>query len=206
MSGELGAAKMSDEGTQAITRVLHAIDRGESSAPGELLPLVYEELRKLAEARMAREPAGMTLQPTALVHEAYMRLLSETGAQWKNRAHFFSAAAEAMRRILIERARRRGRVRHGGGRQRLCIDDLDVACDAEDSSVDLVALDRVLNRLAGHDRRLAEVVNLRFFAGLTVEQVSDVLDISPRTVKRDWEFARAWLSAALEEPTEDATS
>jgi RNA polymerase sigma factor (TIGR02999 family) len=97
---------MSDEGTQAITRVLHAIDRGESHAPSELLPLVYEELRTLAEARMAREPAGMTLQPTALVREAYMRLLSETGAQWKNRAYFFSAAAEAMRRILIERARR----------------------------------------------------------------------------------------------------
>jgi len=134
-----------------------------------------------------------------------MRLLSETGAKWKNRAHFFSAAAEAMRRILIERARRRGRVRHGGGRQRLSIEELDVAKEAEDSGVDLLALDGALTRLAGHDRRLAEVVNLRFFAGLTVEQVSEVLEVSPRTVKRDWEFARAWLFAALEEPAGEAT-
>lgn len=197
---------MSDEGTQAITRVLHAIDRGDSHAPAELLPLVYEELRSLAQARMAREPAGMTLQPTALVHEAYMRLLSEVGTRWRNRAHFFSAAAEAMRRILIERARKRGRIRHGGGRQRLSIEDLDVAREDDDSGVDLLALDGALHRLAGHDKRLAEVVNLRFFAGLSVEQVSELLDISPRTVKRDWEFARAWLFTALDERTQESTS
>lgn len=197
---------MPEEASQDITRVLDAIDRGDSTAPEQLLPLVYDELRKLAQARMAREPAGLTLQPTALVHEAYMRLLNESGASWKNRAHFFSAAAEAMRRILIERARHRGRLRHGGGRQRLSIDQIDVASEDQESGVDLLSLDGALTRLAGHDKRVAEVVNLRFFAGLTVEQVSELLEVSPRTVKRDWEFARAWLFAAMSEEGKEIAS
>jgi RNA polymerase sigma factor (TIGR02999 family) len=177
--------------TDQITRVLAEIERGDGGATERLFPLVYGELRRLAGARMAAEPEGMTLQPTALVHEVYLRLAGETGAAWEGRAHFFAAAAEAMRRILVERARRRGRLKRGGGRAR------EPLCDPEETggidSVDLIELNEALDRLAASDARLAQVVSLRFFAGLSVEQTGDVLGISGRTIKRDWEFARAWL-------------
>jgi RNA polymerase sigma factor (TIGR02999 family) len=178
-----------------ITRLLQTLAPNDPSGRDLLLPLVYDELRELARAKVAREPVGLTLDPTALVHEAYLRLAGETDASWKNRAHFFSAAAEAMRRILIERARHKQRLKHGGGRRRLDLADIDIA--REDESLDLIRVDEALTRLNSLDARLANVVSLRFFAGLSVERVADLLDIAPRTVKRDWEFARAWLYAEL---------
>jgi len=178
----------------SVTDVLDAIDRGDSGATERLLPLVYEELRRLAHAKIASEPAGLTLQPTALVHEAYLRLMGETSAQWKNRAHFFAAAAEAMRRILIERARRVGRLKHGGGRRRMDITDLDAADDS--GQVDLLALDEAMAKLRTMDGRLEQVVSLRYFAGLSVDQVADLMGVSSRTIKRDWEFG----SAGKDEP------
>lgn len=177
----------------SVTQILAAMDRGEADASHRLLDLVYGELRDLAQARIAREPSGLTLQPTALVHEAYLRLVDPSGetTPFKNRAHFFAAAAEAMRRILIDRARRRGRIKHGGGRRREALTDLDGGAPSE--SLDLVELDDALARLGAMDQRLREVVMFRFFAGLSVEQTAEVMAISPRTVKRDWEFARTWL-------------
>jgi RNA polymerase sigma factor (TIGR02999 family) len=189
---------MNHPSDHTVTEVLDAIERGDAAAHERLLPLVYDELRRLAHAKMAGEPAGLTLQPTALVHEAYLRLLGEGDPHWKNRAHFFAAAAEAMRRILIERARRAGRIKHGGGRRRLSLDDADIA-DPE-RSVDILALDEVLTRLRGHDPRLERVVLLRFYAGLSVEHIAEMSGTSPRTVKRDWEFARAWLFDQLSSP------
>jgi RNA polymerase sigma factor (TIGR02999 family) len=177
-----------------VTRVLHAIAQGDARAPAELLPLVYDELRRLAAARMAHEPAGHTLQPTALVHEAYLRLVKEEAAEWKGRAHFFAAAAEAMRRILIERARRRGRVKHGGGHAHVRVEDFEPGgSKGSPEDIDLLVLDETLERLKKQDPRLERVVTLRFFGGLSVEQTAEVLEVSERTVKRDWEFARAWL-------------
>lgn len=188
-----------------VTAVLAALDRGEADAPARLLPLVYDELRRLAAARMSREPAGLTLQPTALVHEAYVRLVDGAGAtlpQFQSRAHFFGAAAEAMRRILIDRARHRGRIRHGGGRRRERLsEDASPANGREvspEDEVDLIALDDALSRLSALDARLREIVMLRFFAGLTVEQTAAATGLSPRTVKRDWEFARSWLHREME--------
>jgi RNA polymerase sigma factor (TIGR02999 family) len=187
-------------GDTTVTHVLAAIDRGEAGASERLLPLVYEELRRLAEARMARESPGQTLQATALVHEAYVRLLGEGDVRWEGRGHFFSAAAIAMQRILVERARRRGRVRHGGGRRREVLGDSDAGIAAGEGAdaIDLVALDGALARLANQDARLARVVQLRFFAGLSVEQTAAVLGASARTVKRDWVFARAWLRREID--------
>lgn len=156
----------------------------------KMLPAVYEELRRLARARLAKEPAGLTLQPTGLVHEAYLRLAGENN-QWQNKAHFFAAAAIAMRRILIERARRKRVVREARS-----VTDLESGEDPE--SVDLLALDPALDKLCTFDRRLADVVQLRFFAGLTVEQTAEVMGVAPRTVKRDWNFARAWLKQEME--------
>lgn len=178
--------------TQDVTEVLAALDRGERDAAERLLPLVYEQLRHLAHSKMAKEPAGLTLQPTALVHEAYLRLVDESGVHFKNRAHFFGAAAEAMRRILIERARQKSRLKHGGGRKR---EELGTNLDSnqDPESFDLVALDDALTKLAAMDHRLRDVVMLRFFAGLSVEQTAEVMEISERTIKRDWEFARTWL-------------
>ncbi len=186
---------MLDDAASQVTRLLGVIESGDPSGINRLLPLVYEELRKLASARLGAESPGQTLQATALVHEAYLRLVKEDGARWQSRAHFFAAAAEAMRRILVERARRRGRVRHGGGRARLAIEHLEAA--TEDGTVDLVELDEELTRLAGLDARLARVVELRYFGGLTVEHVAELTGVSERTVKRDWEFARAWLYSRL---------
>jgi RNA polymerase sigma factor (TIGR02999 family) len=182
-----------------VTQILSAIEAGDPKAAGELLPLVYGELRKLAAARMAQESPGQTLQPTDLVHEAYLRLVG--GGQpdgWGGRGHFFAAAAEAMRRILVERARRRRRVKHGGDRRRVDLDDLDgLAVPADDRVEDVVAVDEVLDRFAAEEPEAAEVVKLRYFVGLTAEQAADALGISLRTANRHWAYARAWLFQAL---------
>jgi RNA polymerase sigma factor (TIGR02999 family) len=179
-----------------VTRILTAIERGDPGAAGELLPLVYEELRRLAAQRLARESPGQTLQATALVHEAYLRLVGNAPAQpWNSRGHFFAAAAAAMRRILVESARRKKRVRHGGGRQRI---DLDEGCAVlAQPSDDLLALDEALTRLAARDPVRAELVQLRFFAGLTTPEAAQALGISLATAERYWAFARVWLYAEL---------
>jgi RNA polymerase sigma factor (TIGR02999 family) len=184
-----------------VTRILEAIEQGDVHAASELLPLVYEELRRLAAQRLAHEGPGQTLQATALVHEAYLRLVStERAAPWKGRGHFFAAAAEAMRRILIERARARKRVHHGGGRKRI---DLDLACPVvEPPSDNLLALDEALTRLALAAPVRAELVKLRFFAGLTMPEAAQALGISLATAERYWTFARAWLYAEMTEEAE----
>jgi RNA polymerase sigma factor (TIGR02999 family) len=174
-----------------VTLILQAIGRGESHASDELLPLVYDELRRLAGARMAQEQAGQTLQPTALVHEAWLRLVGNTAQSWQNRAHFFGAAAEAMRRILIERARRKSRLKRGSGQALLNIADLDVMAAMPDDKVLLV--DEALAQLQTEDPEKARIVSLKFFAGLTNEQIAELLNVNERTVRRQWNFARAWL-------------
>jgi RNA polymerase sigma factor (TIGR02999 family) len=174
-----------------VTRILAAIDRGDVRAVDELFPLVYQELRQLAAQRLGKEAPGQTLQATALVHEAYLRLVGSEGQSWSGRGHFFSAAAEAMRRILIENARRKRSVKHGGGRKRIGLDDADLAI--EGASDDLIALDEALGRLAEKDRMKAELVKLRYFAGLTGEQAAEVLGISHSTADEHWAYAKAWL-------------
>jgi RNA polymerase sigma factor (TIGR02999 family) len=183
-------------GMADVTRILSAIEAGDSKAAGELLPLVYDELRTLAAARLAGEKSGQTLQATALVHEAYLRLVGDTRPQgWDGRGHFFAAAAEAMRRILVDNARRKGRVRHGGGRRRIDLDEQNLA--AESPGDDLLAIDEALTRLAELDPRRAELVKLRFFAGLTMPEAAVALGISLATAERQWAFARTWLYAEL---------
>jgi RNA polymerase sigma factor (TIGR02999 family) len=180
-----------------VTRILSAIEAGEPQAAERLLPLVYDELRKLAAARLAHEKPGQTLQATALVHEAYLRLLGPTEAEqpWNSRGHFFAAAAEAMRRILVDRARRKHRARHGGGFRRVDLDSqLHVSIEADD---ELLALDEALERLAAEEAEVAEVVKLRYFAGLTIEQAALAMNVSVRTVNRHWAYARAWLYQQL---------
>jgi RNA polymerase sigma factor (TIGR02999 family) len=174
-----------------VTRILNAIERGDARAVDKLLPIVYEELRLLAARRLGRELPGQTLQPTALVHEAYLRLVEDEPQSWSGRGHFFSAAAEAMRRILIENARRKQRLKHGGERHRIDLHDEDLAI--EGPSEDLIALDEALTKLAETDKTKADLVKLRYFAGLTIEQASELLDISPTTAKRHWTYAKAWL-------------
>ena len=177
-----------------ITLILGKIERGEAQAADQLLPLVYEELRKLAAAKMAGEAAGQTLQPTALVHEAWLRLGGEEQPDWKNRAHFFASAAEAMRRILIDRARRRQAQRHGGGLVRTSADALDyeaVSSSADDA--ELLDVHEALDALARYDTRKAELVKQVYFVGLTLIEAAAVLGISEPTARRDWSFARAWL-------------
>jgi RNA polymerase sigma factor (TIGR02999 family) len=179
-----------------VTRILSAIEQGDPKAAEQLLPLVYDELRKLAAAKLAHEKPGQTLQATALVHEAYLRLVDvEAAPEWNSRGHFFAAAAEAMRRILVESARRKGRDKHGGSRQRVALDHLELAVDLPCDN--LLALDEALSALAERDPPVAQLVQLHCFAGLSVEQAADVLGISPRTAYRDWSFARAWLYRAL---------
>ena len=174
-----------------VTQLLDALGAGNQKAAADLLPLVYDELRKLANARMARE-SPQTLQPTALVHEAYMRLVGDADkAKWNGRGHFFGAAAQAMRRIMVERARHQGRLKHGGNRKRIPLADDAVA--AEESGDDLVGLNDALDRLEAHDRRKAQVVMLRYFAGLTVEETAAALGLSPAMIKKEWTVARAWL-------------
>lgn len=184
-----------------VTRMLSAIERGDPQAAGELLPLVYEELRALAVRRLAGERPGQTLQPTALVHEAYLRLVGTADPGWQGRAHFFAAAAEAMRRILVEEARRKGALKHGGQARRVGA-DLERLPAAEDP-VDLLALDEALERLARESPVRAELVKLRYFAGLTVPEAAAVLGISVATAERYWTYARARLFAELSE--EDPT-
>jgi RNA polymerase sigma factor (TIGR02999 family) len=181
-----------------VTRILSAVEHGDPHAAEKLLPFVYEELRKLAALRLAQEKPGQTLQATALVHEAYLRLVDvEKAPHWDSRGHFFAAAAEAMRRILVEQTRRKRRVCHGGGKQRL---DLDEACAlVQPPSDDLLALDEALSRLAALNPVRAEVVKLRFFAGLTLPEVAQALGLSLPTVERYWTAARAWLYAELKE-------
>ena len=183
-----------------ITVILNRLEHGDSQAADQLLPLVYDELRKLAAAKMARESAGQTLQATALVHEAWLRLGGDQQPDWQNRAHFFAAAAESMRRILIERARRRQAQRHGGGLQRVDVDDPAIGIAAPAGTDDeLLAVHEALDRLASHDARKAELVKLRYFAGLTLEQAAGVLGVAVPTAKRDWAYARAWLFKEINE-------
>jgi RNA polymerase sigma factor (TIGR02999 family) len=175
-----------------VTQILSRIHGGDSAAAGRLLPLIYDELRSLASQRMAQENPGQTLQATALVHEAYLRLVDvEQAQQWDSRGHFFAAAAEAMRRILVERARRKNRQKHGGELQRQELDDVPVA--APEIHEDLVALDTALERLQAVDRQAVQLVHLRYFAGLSLAEAAEMLKISPRTADRVWAFARAWL-------------
>lgn len=174
-----------------ITRILTAIEQGDAYAADKLLPLVYDELRRLAALKMSQERPGQTLQATALVHEAYLRLLGSEANNWKGRTHFFAAAAEAMRRILIENARRKQRQRHGGGRQKVDIHESDIVI--EGPSTDLVALDEALTKLAEQEPEVAELVKMRYFAGLTLEQAAAILGVSRRTADRWWAYARAWL-------------
>ena len=174
-----------------VTQVLAAICQGDPKAADELLPLVYEELRRLAAARMAQEAAGHTLQPTALVHEAWLRLAGDQSQKWENRAHFFAAAAEAMRRILVEKARRKRAVRHGGAQQRVDLEGIDLACPTPDDQ--LLAVDEALDKLASLHPRQAELVKLRYFMGMTLQEAAEVLGISRETAKDDSAHARAWL-------------
>jgi RNA polymerase sigma factor (TIGR02999 family) len=174
-----------------VTQILSAIERGDARAAEDLLPIVYEELRRLAASKLAREPSGQTLQATALVHEAYLRLVGPDGPRFDGRGHFFGAAAESMRRILVERARRRGRAKHGGGRKQFELDEADLV--GEPRSAELLALDEALDGLAREDAVKADLVKLRYFAGLTVEQAAEVLGISRATADRYWNYARAWL-------------
>jgi RNA polymerase sigma factor (TIGR02999 family) len=178
-----------------VTRILNAIERGDGRAVDKLLPAVYQELRQLAARKLSREKPGQTLQATALVHEAYLRLVGEESQTWKGKTHFFAAAAEAMRRILIENARRKHRLKRGGNEQRLDIDEAEIAI--EGPSQDLLALDEALGRLEAADKVKADIVKLRYFGGLTIEQVAELLKISPTTAKRHWTYARAWLYKAI---------
>lgn len=186
-----------------VTMLLAAASNGDANAAGQLLPLVYEELRRLAAQRLAAEAPGQTLQPTALVHEAYLRLTGKDGAEqgWDGRGHFFAAAAEAMRRLLVENARRKKRQKHGGDHQRISLDVAEALVPAP--SEDLVALDEALTRLAAQDPIKAEVVKLRFFAGLTMTEIAQALDLSLATVERHWTFSRTWLYAELSDVDQD---
>ncbi len=179
-----------------VTQILNQIQQGDPHAASQLLPVVYDELRKLAAHKLAREKPGQTLDATALVHEAYLRLVDvERGRQWDSRGHFFAAAAEAMRRILVEKARRRQRDKHGGGRARLDLDELQLA--VPEPHADLLALDEALTRLAATDATAARLVELRYFAGLKLAEAAKALSLPPRTADRLWAYARAWLHQEL---------
>ena len=176
----------------AVTLILNRAQQGDPNAASELLPLVYDELRKLAAARMANEAAGHTLQPTALVHEAWLRLTADNpDTPFANRAHFFAAAADAMRRILIERARRKSAEKRGGNWQRIDLDKVDIAAEADDDA--LLLVNEALEKLAREDASAAEIAKLRFFGGLTLEEAGQVMGVTERTANRYWTFARVWL-------------
>ncbi len=179
----------------AVTLILNRAQAGDPNAAGELLPLIYDELRKLAAARMANEASGHTLQPTALVHEAWLRLTGNADQVWNGRGHFFAAAAEAMRRILVENARRKRRVKHGGEMRRVDFTTLDVAITTDDEQ--LLALDEALEKFALRDPLGAQLIKLRFFAGLPNVEAARLLGIPERTAKRTWAYARAWLFEEL---------
>ncbi|HEX3625236.1 MAG TPA: sigma-70 family RNA polymerase sigma factor [Verrucomicrobiae bacterium] len=174
-----------------VTRILQSVESGNANAAGELLPLVYDELRKLAASKMANEQPNQTLQPTALVHEAWLRLTGNENAKWNGRAHFFGAAAEAMRRILIDNARRKQALRHGGGKQRVDVDEIEIAAPAK--AEEMLAINEALEELAAMDKPKAELVKLHYFVGLTMEDCAGVLGISVPTARRWWNYARAWL-------------
>ncbi len=174
-----------------VTRILQSMESGDAKAAGELLPLVYAELRRLAAHKMANESPGQTLQPTALVHEAWLKLTGDESVKWEGRAHFFGAAAEAMRRILIDNARRKRALRHGGGQQRLDVADVDLTAPARED--ELLAVDEALEKFARVDPQKAQLVKLRYFGGLKIEEAAKVLGVSEPTAKRWWAYARAWL-------------
>jgi RNA polymerase sigma factor (TIGR02999 family) len=182
-----------------VTRILNRAEQGDPKAAEELLPLVYDELRKLAAARMAQQPPGQTLQATALVHEAWLRLESADKPSWASRQHFFAAAAQAMRHILIERARRRLRARHGAGLERVDATDIDIAAPINDDER-ILQLNEALDALEKVAAEQAEVVKLRFFVGLSEQEIAELLNLSPRTVERYWSYAKAWLFAHLAHP------
>jgi RNA polymerase sigma factor (TIGR02999 family) len=186
-----------------VTQILSRIESGDTPAAEQLLPLVYDELRLLAAHKLAHEAPGQTLQATALVHEAYLRLVDvDSPQQWNGRGHFFAAAAEAMRRILINRARYKKRLKHGGGQKRLDWNRLEVADDASDE--DLIAMDEAMQRLTAEFPVCGELVKLRFFAGLTLDQAAECLGVGQRTADRYWSFARAWLYNDLRDPSDPA--
>ena len=186
-----------------VTRILNAIERGDAKATDELLPLVYEELRLLAAQKLSHESPGQTLQATALVHEAYLRLVGDGPRSWDSRGHFFVAAAEAMRRILVDNARRKKSLKRGGGRQRVDLSDVDLA--VEQGGGELVALDEALVKLSETDIAVAELVKLRYFAGLSIEQAAEALGISRRTAVDHWAYARAWLRREMARSGQSST-
>lgn len=181
-----------------VTRILQQIDRGDRAAAAQLLPLLYNELRQLAAAKLVHERPGQTLQATALVHEAYLRLVADCpgSGNWDGRAHFFAAAAEAMRRILVDNARRKMRLKHGGNQSRVELDEL--AIEALELREDLLALDAALTKLKSADGTAAELIQLRYFAGLTLVEAAQILDISPRSADRTWAYAKAWLHREIQ--------
>jgi len=180
-----------------VTRILNAIEQGDAGATDKLLPLLYEELRLLAAQKLSREPLGQTLQPTALVHEAYLRLAAGESQSWQSRGHFFAAAAEAMRRILVENARRKKRQRYGGTRRRVQLDEGAIVAPDQIPPDDLLALDEALERLAGRSKSMADLVKLRAFAGLTGKEAAEMLGISESKACEDLAYARAWLSLEM---------
>ena len=186
---------MAEESSHDVTRLLDDLSAGKEHALDELLPLVYRELRRRAASYLRRERQNHTLQPTALVNEAFLKLVEQRDVRWQNRAHFFGIAAQAMRRILVDHARTHGRVKRGGAAPQVTLDEAMIA--TESRSIDLLALDEALERLSALDERQARVVELRFFGGLSVEETAEVLHISPATIKREWSMAKAWLHAQL---------
>jgi RNA polymerase sigma factor (TIGR02999 family) len=192
---------MSEQPVGLVTQMLRAASDGDPRAAADLLPLIYDELRKLAQARMAKTPPGNTLQPTALVHEAYLRLIGSDDPNWHSRGHFFAAAAQAMRQILVEQARRKASLKHGGGRKRVALEDVDLAI--EPPAEDVLALDEALMQLEKADSRKGNVVMLRFFAGLTNEETAAALGVSVPTVEREWRFSRAFLYTVLSKAETD---
>jgi RNA polymerase sigma factor (TIGR02999 family) len=190
--GMVGRAHMSD-----VTQILERVSSGDGSAAAELLPLVYDELRRVAAHKMSLQPLGQTLQATALVHEAYLRLVGREEKRWESRRHFFSAAAEAMRHILIDRARRRIRLRHGQNAEKVPLDDVEIAAPAKEEV--LLQLDDALEELRQRSPEQAEIVKLRFFAGLNEPEVAEILNLSERSVQRQWSYAKAWLFERIEQ-------
>jgi RNA polymerase sigma factor (TIGR02999 family) len=186
---------MTEDPSHDVTRLLDDLSAGKEHALDELLPLVYRELRRRAASYLRRERQNHTLQPTALVNEAFLKLVEQRNVRWQNRAHFFGIAAQAMRRILVDHARTHGRVKRGGASPQVTLDEAMIA--AESRSIDLLALDEALERLSALDERQARVVELRFFGGMSVEETAEVLHISPATIKREWSMAKAWLHAQL---------
>lgn len=192
MDSDAGASR----GRHQVTLLLERASAGDDQARAALFDVLYDELRSLAETAMRRERASHTLQPTALLHETYLRL-ADDGGRFDNRAHFFGVAASAMRRVLVDHARARRAQKRGGGDARVAVDDLDALPGPDDGGVDLIALDDALSSLNALDARQARIVELRFFGGLSVEETAELLELSPRTIKRDWQMARAWLRRAL---------